>query len=160
VAGTAAICVTAFTVSALGVADSARPWLELELSAPSGGVGAALEIFVANARLAAAVLVGAIAVSSFPGLRGCLDVVCGALAMVNVAVLGVAFGVYGLPLVSRVAMHTALELAAFSLTAGSYLAARDQQLAVAALLLATAIAGVLLVTAAVAETYLDLGSGR
>ena len=157
-AGAAAICVTAFAVGAVGFTGWARSWLALELGAPSGDARAALEIFVGNVRLAAAVLMGAITVSSLPGLRACLDVVCVALAIVNVAVVGVALGAYGPPLVCRVATHTALELAAFSVTASSYLAARDGRLTRSGLCTGAGLAGGLLAAGALAETYLKIGA--
>jgi hypothetical protein len=158
VAAGAAICTAALGVNALA-ASSVRSQLDLQLNEPPGEPGAALEVLGTNARLASAVLAGALAAQRFPSARTALDLTLGTLAILNVAVLAAALGAYGAALVGRVAIHTALEIAAFAIAGGSYLAARNQHLTASVLLLATALASALLLTAALAETHLELGGG-
>jgi hypothetical protein len=154
----AAICTAALVVSTLA-ASSVRSQLDLKPYEPPGEPGAALQVLSTNARLVAAVLAGALAAQRFPSARTALDLTLGTLASLNAAILAAALGAYGTALVGRVAIHTALELAVFAIAGGSYLAARNQQLTASVLLLATALAGALLMAAALAETYLDIGGG-
>ena len=70
-----------------------------------------------------------------------LDVLLGGLLALNAGLLGVAFGGYGGRLLAAVWLHGPLELAAFSLAGGAYLAARARRLTGRALAVAAASVG-------------------
>ena len=158
VTAAAGISAAALVVTILGVASTARAWLGLELFEPPADPRPALGIFATNIRLASAALVAAVAVRWLPSLGVALDVALGALAIINMALVGVALGAYGFPLLRRVGIHTAFELAAFSVAGSSYLAARDGRLTRSCLYTAAGLACLLLAAGALAETYAEIGA--
>jgi hypothetical protein len=155
----AGISAAALVVTVLGVTSAARAWLGLEPLEPPADPRRALAIFVFNFRLAAAAVGAALAVRWLPSLRVGLDVALGALAILNMALVGVALGAYGFPLLGRVGIHATLEVAAFSVAGSSYLAARDGRLTRLRLYTTVGIACVLLAAGALVETYAEIGTG-
>jgi hypothetical protein len=156
----ALVALGALLVAALGVGPWARDQLAFRFAEPARRPGAAFDVAAANARLAAAALLSAWAVRHRPGLRAALDPVLGLVAAANLALLAVALGAYGRPLLESVALHGPLELAAFAVCAAAYLAARQQELDRNALVGAGAAAFALLAAAAIVETHLQLGAAR
>ena len=135
----------------------ARAQLGLQFGDAARRSARGAHVFATNMRLAAAVLAGGRRAALPVSREWPVDVALGALAVINMALVGVAFGAYGLPLLRRVAIHTAFELAAFSVAGSSYLAARDGRLTRSCLYTAAGLACVLLAAGALAETYVEIG---
>jgi hypothetical protein len=147
----------ALLIWGLGVSQQARRLLGLTFTDPAREPEAALEIAATNLRLVAACLVAAWAVGRRPPLRLAFDVTLGLLSAANAAAVGVALGGYGVRLLEAVALHGPLELAAFALAGGAYLAARARELPIAALAVTAGIASSLVAAGALIETYVPLG---
>jgi hypothetical protein len=151
----AAAAVCSGAVRVLGADAWARAQLDLEPTAASATPPATTAVAAANLRLAGAALVGALVVQHVRGIRLPVDVALAAVAALNLAVIGLAFGGYGARLAAAVAAHGTLELAGFALAASAYLAARRAQLTVRLLIAAALLAVVSLGLAAVVETSID-----
>jgi hypothetical protein len=156
----ALIAATALLVAAAGAGDLAREVLGLRFAGPSGRPGDALQVATINLRLAAAALIAAWAVRGRPQLRHPLDLTLAAVGGLNVATMGVALGAYGDRLLGPVAMHAPLELGAFAVGGGAYLAARAGELGGGGLAIAAGVAVVLVATGAAVETYVQIGADR
>jgi putative Mn2+ efflux pump MntP len=99
-------------------------------------------------------------VASHRRLRRPLDVTLALVLLLNTTAVGIALGAYGSRLLASVALHGPLELAAFSLAGGAYLAARAGELGAGRLAIAAGLAVVLVAAGAVAETYVQIGAAR
>jgi hypothetical protein len=156
----ALIAGTALLVRALGADDRTHALLGLRFAGPGGNRADALQAAGTNLRLAAAALIAAWAVRGRPRLRLALDATLAVVAALNLATMGLALGAYGSRLLASVALHGPLELAAFSLAGGAYLAARAGELGAGRLAIAAGVAVVLVAAGAVAETYVQIGAAR
>ncbi len=120
-----------------------------------------LQIAVANGRLAAAILLAALAASYLPRWgRWLVDLMLAAVYWINAQLVGMAFGAYGSRLLHAVAWHLPLEVAALSLAGGAYLTARTRPLQPETLARIAVVCLLLLAIAALLETYLPPGGGR
>jgi hypothetical protein len=159
-AALAVIAATALLVSTSGADHRARDLLGLRFAGPGGHPADALQIAATNLRLVAAALIAAWAVRGRPQLRWPLDATLAVVAALNVAAAGLALGAYGDRLLASVALHSPLELAAFSLAGGAYLAARAGEFGAGRLAVAAGMAVVLVAAGAALETYVEIGAGR
>jgi hypothetical protein len=151
VAATGLAALVAAAVWSAGLSEDARRLLGFGFGGLPGGAGAGIEIALHNAQLAGAALLGAALAPRAASLALLLDVLLGALLVLNAGFLGVAFGGYGGRLLAAVWLHGPLELAAFSLAGGVYLAGRARRLSGRALAVAAALVGVLLLAAGLVE---------
>jgi|SRR5215211_4254726 len=154
----ATIATVAAAVRLAGLEAAARKWLAFDFKPQHASTGEALAVAACNLRLAAAVLLAALLVRLRPATRPPLDVLVAALAALNVAAAGVALAAYGARLLAAAAAHGALELTAFAIAGGSYLAARHGALDTPRLAAAAAASTGLLAAAAVVETYVRIGA--
>ena len=155
----AAIAAVAGAVQLAEASAAARRALAFEFSPPPATPGDALAVAAGNLRLAGAVLIAALLAGLQPPIRPPLDLVVGALATLNATTAGVALAAYGTRLLKAVAAHAPLELAAFAVAGGAYLNARRRPLAGRQLMAAAAACAGLLASAAVLETYVQIGAG-
>jgi hypothetical protein len=165
-AGRVAVCALALTaaaavlVRALGADPAARELLGFRFDPPARQPGEALRVAATNVRFVAAALVAAWAVTSRPRLRLPFDITLALLLALNVGAVGLAVGAYGARALQAVAAHGPLELAAFALAGGAYLAARDGELPSHDLIQAAAVAFPLAAVGAVVEAYVQIGDAR
>jgi len=148
----------AATVVVCGAQAPLRAFLGFGFDGVPQTPGQAVAIAAHNVALAAGPLLAA---ANGPRLRAIqvgVEILLGALLITNSALIGLALGAYGGRLVGAVAVHLPLELAAFSLAGGTYLAAIARPLRRRTLTASAAGCAVLLATAAVAETYLPPGA--
>jgi len=160
-AGAAALLIAscAAAVQLTGSADEVRYTFRLSFAGVERTPGEAAAIALQNGRLAAAALLGTFAVRRLPGpARSLVDMVLGAVFVVNVAAIGLALGAYGERLLVATAPHTPIELAALSLSGGTYISARRRRLPPHALACVVGVTAVLLAGAAAAETYVSGGA--
>jgi len=148
---------SALAVWASGAGPRTRQLLDFGFAAPARNTHATLEIAATNLRLVAACLLAAWTVGRQPPLRLALDAAVGLLLALNAATVGVAVGAYGPRLLEAIALHGPLELAAFALASGAYLAARHGELSGCALAASAGGATALVVAGALIETYAQLG---
>jgi hypothetical protein len=141
----------ATAVSSAGLSDDARQVLGFGFGGLPGGAGAGIEIAINNAQLASAALLGAALAPRAASLALLVDVLLGALLVLNAGFLGIAFGGYGDRLLTASWPHLPFELAAFSLAGGTYLAARARRLTGRALAAAAAAVGALLLAGGLVE---------
>jgi hypothetical protein len=146
----------ALLTRALGT-GGARELLGLPFAPPAREPGEALQAAATNGRYVATPLVAAWAVTSTPCPRFPFDVTLALVFVLNVGAVGVALGAYGTRALHAIAAHWPLELAAFALAGGAYLAARRGGLRLGSLAAAAAACAVLLSAAAVVETYVRIG---
>jgi hypothetical protein len=157
-AATALSCATALAVSALGGGEAARELLAFRFQPPPPEPAEALRVAATNARLAAAALLAACAISARPQLRPPLDLTLAVLLAFNAGLVGLAGAAYGARLVAAAALHAPIELAGFAAAGGAYLTARAGELSGRRLAGAAAAATSLLAAGAVVETYLQIGA--
>jgi hypothetical protein len=117
----------------------------------AGGASAGVEIALDNAQIAAAALVAALLAPRAGPLTTTLDILLGGLLVLNASIIGIALGGYGGRLLAAVWPHAPLELAAFSLAGGSYLAARHWNLPARTLAAAAVGVALLLLAAGLLE---------
>jgi hypothetical protein len=110
----ASVSLCGLAVAAVGAGPCTRARLEFRFADPPRRPGAALDVAATNLRLAAAALLAAWAVQRRSALRAPLDCALGVMAGVNLALVEVALGAYRGRLLESVALHSPLELAAFS----------------------------------------------
>lgn len=161
--GVAAIAI----VCRLFFSSAARGWLGFGFHPPPATVDTALETLRTNVGLASLALVAALALSllaeAAPVLgtfgrallwfaRGAFDLVLASLVALNVCVVGLALGAYGLRMLVVLLPHGPLELAAFSIALAAYWVARREGLALGPLLAVWALTVGTLVVAAGLET--------
>lgn len=158
-AALALISVTALLVRALGAGQAARELLAFRFAGPPRESAAALQVAASNLRLVAGALLAAWAVRTRPQLRLPLDLTLAAVVALNSAVVGGALGAYGPRLLKALVLHGPLELAAFALAGGAYLAARAGELPSGRLAAAAVVACLLIAAGAVVETYVQIGAG-
>lgn len=151
VAATGLTALVAAAVWSAGLSEDARRLLGFGFGGLPGGAGAGIEIALHNAQLAAVALVAARLAPYVGPVAIGLDVLLGGLLALNAGLLGVAFGGYGGRLLAAVWLHGPLELAAFSLAGGVYLAGRARRLSGRALAVAAASVGLLLLAAGLVE---------
>jgi hypothetical protein len=156
----ALMAATALLVAAAGAGDRARELLGLRFAGPSGRPADALQVATTNLRLAGTALVAAWAVRGRPQLRRPLDVTLAVVGALNAVTMGVALGAYGDRVLGAVALHAPLELGAFAVAGGAYLAGRDGGLSPGALAAAAAAAVGLIAVGAVLEIYAQFGGDR
>ena len=154
-----AVAVLAATATVLaGLADDARAVLGFRFGELARSPSAALAIALQNVKLAAGTLACAAAAPRVsPGVRVLVGLWLAALLVLNAGVIGVAFGSYGTRLVGVTALHLSVEFAALSLAGGAYLAAVREPLGARQLSAVGLACLVLLVVAAVLETYARVG---
>jgi hypothetical protein len=145
VTGLTALVAAAISITRLS--DDARQLLGFGFGGLPGGAGTGIEIAAHNAQLAGAALLGA----ALAPRAALLDALLGALLVLNAGFLGIAFGGYGARLLAVTWPHLPLELAAFSLAGGAYLAARACRLTVPALAAIGALVVALLLAAGLVE---------
>jgi protein-S-isoprenylcysteine O-methyltransferase Ste14 len=158
-AGVALTAGTALLVRLLDADHQARQLLGFDFNPPARRPGQAIEIGATNLRLVAAALLAAVVVHGRPQLRRPLDATLAVVLALNTATLGVALGAYGTRLIGAVALHAPLELAAFLLAGGAYLAARGPELTAGGLTAVAAVAVTLVAAGAIVETYVRIGGG-
>ena len=151
---------TAVTIKLGGVADDARRALRFGFDGlPSANEGA--RVALNNARIAAAVLLcAALAPRLTRHARTVADIVLATVLLANAIAVGVAFGAYGSRLARAIAPHLPLELAAMSLAGGAYIHARTRPLQMDTLAALTAVCALLVIAAAMLETYVAAGGSR
>jgi hypothetical protein len=159
-AALALIAATALLVAAAGAGDRARELLGLRFAGPSGRPADALQVVTTNLRLAATALIAGWAVRGRPQLRRPLDLTLAVLGALNAVTMGIALGAYGDRLLGSIALHAPLELGAFAVAGGAYLAARAGELAASRLAIAAGVAVVLVATGAAFETCVQIGADR
>lgn len=141
-------------VALTGLGAGVRDLLDLAVHRESWQAGSLPDVFLTNARIAGAVLIGA-AMSPWLG-RSCarrlVDCFLGALLIVNAALVGAAVSAYGRALAVALLPHLALETFAFALATGAYLSSRDQSLRPPLLLTIGTTSFALLLLAAWVET--------
>lgn len=152
---TALTALVAAAVSIAGLPDDARELLGFGFGGLPGGASAGIEIAIHNAQLAAVALLAALLAPRAAALALLLDVLLGALLVLNAAFLGIAFGAYGSRLLAAVWPHLPFELAAFSLAGGGYLAARTRRLTGRALAAVSALVTLLLLAAGLVEATIS-----
>jgi hypothetical protein len=156
--GLAVAVPVAAAIVLVGLADDARAVLGLRFGDLARSPGAALAIALQNVKLAAGTLVCAAAAPRVsPGVRVLVGLWLAALLVLNAGVVGVAMGAYGTRLVGATALHLSVEFAALSLAGGAYLAAVREPLGARQLAAVGLACLVLLVVAAVLETYARVG---
>ncbi|WP_027006168.1 hypothetical protein [Conexibacter woesei] len=149
-------------VIGLACPGAARGWLGFPFTGVPNQLGQAWSILLANLRLAAGVGVAA-AVAQLRLLgrprravtaaaRLC-DTGVALAVLANLAIVGAATGAYGFRMVHAMLPHGPLELAAFALVLSLHLHARRSRLAARTWIAVAAITTVLLVIAALLETY-------
>lgn len=144
-------------VRATGIGAEMRAQLGFGFTPPDGELSEAASLAFHNMRLAAAALLAAAVVMRFPRARRPFDLALGLLAFLNATALGLAFGAYGLRLAAAVALHLPLEAVAFSLAGGVYLTAARAALSGRQLAACAALSALLLLAAALAESFFALG---
>jgi hypothetical protein len=155
------LAATALAVAATGLADDVRRVLRFAFGGVEQTPAEAARIAVHNARIAAGTVLSAAARSRIPAAtRHVLDVVLATLLAVNAATVGIALGAYGIRVATAIAPHVPLELAAFSLAGGAYMQACKEPVSVRKLAGVAALSALLLVAAAMLETYARLGGLR
>ena len=159
-AGTEALVIacSAAAVRLTGIADEVQHAFRLSFAGVERTPGEAAAIALQNGRIAAAALLCSLAVHRLAGrVRMIVDVVLAAVFVLNVAAIGLALGAYGERLVAATAAHVPIELAALSLTGGTYVSARRRRVPPRALACVSGATVVLLAAAAAAETYASGG---
>jgi hypothetical protein len=150
-------CVVALIVR-LTCAREAREFLALGFGGIADSPEEAWSIFANNIRLVIGIVI-ATAVQQTTGLprivRIVSDVVLTILALVHCVLVGGAAGAYGARLVRALLPHGPVELLAFSLALGLYVAGRRGRLEVRPAAIAAVAAATGLAAAAVLETYLS-----
>jgi hypothetical protein len=142
-----------------GIADEVRQNFRLGFAGVERTPGAAAAIAVQNARIAAAVLLCAVALRWLPDpARAIVDVLLAVVFMLNVVAIGLALGAYGDRLIAATAAHAPIESAALSLSGGTYITARRQPVPTRALACVVVATAALLAGAAAAETYVAGGA--
>jgi hypothetical protein len=155
------IAASALTVKLTGLAGDARRLLRFGFGGVEHTPAEAARIAIHNARLAAGTLLCAAARPRIPTrARPAVDALLAALLAFNAGVIGVALGGYGTRLTTATGRHAPLELAAFSLAGGAYIATRGRPLRAFTVAAITALCGLLLAGAATLETYATPGSQR
>jgi len=135
-----------------GLAAAARAELGFALRGSPGTAAEAAGIAANNARVLAAILLTAYAAGRAARVRPALDALVALTVATNAAIVGTALGAYGtrgLPWL----VHLPLEWAAIGLVAGSYLERRRAPAPLGALARAAAGAVLIVVAAALIETY-------
>jgi hypothetical protein len=122
-AGTAA----ALAIVLAGLRANARAWYGFDLDRPvtldAGG------LLTTNARVALLAFAAAAAVTWWPRARFACDALLAAVLALNTGLVGAALAAYGRPLLARIGLHSALELAAAGIAGAAYLdARRDRRL--------------------------------
>jgi hypothetical protein len=148
---TALTALVAAAVSIAGLPDDARELLDFGFGGLPGGASAGIEIAIHNAQLAAVALLAALLAPRAAALALLLDVLLGALLVLNAGFLGIAFAAYGSRLLAATWPHLPFELGAFSLACGAYRAARAWPLTGPALAATAALVAVLLLAAGLVE---------
>lgn len=151
---------TALTAWLVGDGDELREQLRFRFDGPTREPRDALESAATNTRLAAAALVAAWVVGTNRRLRPPLDLTLALVLLLNTTAVGIALGAHGSRLLIEVAPHGPLELAAFSLAGGAYLAARAGGLGAGRLAVAAGVAVALVAAGAAVETYVQIGADR
>jgi hypothetical protein len=152
----ALLVLTAVVVALVpGWAPAMRSAFGLAFRPPPPDLSTMLGYATANARPIVLLLLGAFVASRSAAGRCVFDLVVGAVLSVNVVLVGVALGAYGIGLVPWL-LHLPLELAALATAAGAYRTARRATLPPTALLRSALISALLLVAAAFVETYVTL----
>jgi uncharacterized membrane protein SpoIIM required for sporulation len=150
-AAAALILLVASAVRIAGLADDTRELLGFGFGGIAGGAVAGVEIALDNAQIATAALVAALFAPRAGPFAIVLDILLGGLLVLNASIVGVALGAYGDGLLAAVWPHAPLELTAFSLAGGSYMAARHRRLPARTLAGAAAAVGLLLLAAGLLE---------
>jgi len=136
-----------------GAAHTARAHLNFAFAPTDGTPAEALDILLTNGRVLAAITLAAWAASRSGALRPMLDASVALTAAVNVALVGVAIGAYG-PRALAWLPHLPLEWAALACALAAYSRHRRQAQQLQTLAAPFAAWAVLLVLAAVVESYI------
>ncbi|RKQ90505.1 hypothetical protein C8N24_0310 [Solirubrobacter pauli] len=143
-----ALTLTAATIALLaGVAAQVTPDGQR-----GGNVSETLSILTTNARMAAVTIAAALLLRIVREWRLIFDLVLGVLYAFNAAVVGVAIAEHG-PAILPWLAHLPIEWAAFAISAGAYLQARNAPPSWSLLARYAALAAVTLTLAAVIESY-------
>jgi uncharacterized membrane protein SpoIIM required for sporulation len=134
----------------------ARELMPLAFGHVHRSVGTALSIALDNTRVALVPLSLSLVAHQGRAIRALGDSLAGAMLLFNAAELGSAVAGYGARTLVALAPHAPLELAAYSAAGAAYLAGRHQPLEPARLAALAAACAVLLLVAAVLETYVQL----
>jgi hypothetical protein len=149
----------AAAVRLAGTGDEIRDSLQLSFAGVDRTFEEALRIALQNGRIAAATLLCAVTVPRLlRRARVVIDCMLAAVLAVNALIVGLALGAYGERLALSTAAHLPTEFAALSVAGGAYLSGRRRPLGPHSLAYAGGLSGVLLVAAAVAETYVSGGA--
>jgi len=160
-AATIVAALAAAAVWAGGLADETRRALRFGFGGLERSPDEAARIALYNARVAGGTLLCAIVAPhvSLRARRAIFLLLCTVLVCCASAV-GVAVGAYGTRLIRAVAVHGPVEFSAFSLAGGAYMQACTQALTRRELAAVAAATGLLLIVAAVLETYVSNGGMR
>ena len=135
------------------LAHDIRTALAFRLEPTPGTLDDALGILGTNARVTAALLLAAVAVAGLAPLRPVLDVFVITIVVANAALVGIATGAYG-PAALPWLVHLPLEWAALGTAAAEYTRARAGPLRPRHVARSAGVTALLLILAAVSETYL------
>jgi hypothetical protein len=150
----ATVAVVAGVVLLGGFESDARAFLRFDFR---GTEETGFEIAAQNARLVAAVLLGAAVLPRFREGRLVFDVAAVWILVGNAALIGFAIGAYGARTVRALALHGPLELAAISLAGGVYVEARNGELGASVLFVVAMVCAGLLLAAGAIETSVQIG---
>jgi hypothetical protein len=157
----AIVALSAIFVAATGLGDNARRALRFGFGGVDRSLAEVSWLALHNARYAGGTLLCALVAPRVPK-RALLvtDLLLGSLLAFNAGLVGVAYGAYGWRAIAATAAHLPVEFAAISLTGGAYLHACRRPLSARALAAVAAASGVLLVGAALLETYVSMRGAR
>lgn len=155
----ASVVVTAAAAVAIcGLAGETRALLGLDFGGVRRSPTAAASIAIDNGRIAAGVLLCAyLAPRLLTRARIFIDVLFAALLALNAGAVGLALGAYGTRAIRTTVLHLPLELAGLSLAGGAYMQACRQPLTRRAIAAVATAGALLLMAAAVLETYTPIG---
>ena len=154
------IATTALLVVATGRAADTRHALGFGFGGVDPSLSEVAGIASHNARVAWAALACAVAAPRLPVVaRRAVDVLLAVVLSLSASAVGTAYGAYGWRAISATASHLPIEFAGLSLAGGAYLHARRQAIRAHDLAVVASGCAVLLVVAALLETYVSPSGG-
>jgi hypothetical protein len=147
------------TVSLAALADDARKTLRFGFGGVEQSPSEVARLAIHNARFAGGTLLCAgLAPRLKKPARRAVDLLLAGLLTFNAVAVGIAIGAYGTRAITATATHLPVEFGALSLAGGAYMQACKQPLSARALAAVAAATALLLVTAAMLETYGSIGA--
>lgn len=154
------IATTGLLVVATGRAAETRHALGFGFGGVDRSLSEVAWIASHNARVACATLACAAAAPRLPGFaRRAVDMLLAVVLSLSAGAVGTAYGSYGWRAITATAAHLPVEFAGLSLAGGAYLHARRQAIRTRELAIVASGCALLLVVAALLETYVSPGGG-